>query len=542
MSRGTKLKCPRLEKGSGEYDTSSPGISKASKCGREIRKRSNAAPSEATVTSQPSSSNALAMGMHLLAWPMPQCSAAINTLWECDIGLITFVAMILKRAGLILWLIILVFASSRPLGAQVLAKPSARLSSLLTYLYHQQVTQSVADTAFQGEWPGSMELKFAFVMLGKKGRFRDSNAFTTIAVHNALCEVVQRNEVEAFVKKMMDDSYRELLTYKRNGRYYFWKHLKPNPGWGKSPPDSVIRPTCFPLKKPFINHAANVAPDADDTSTGLLAEWWHGAKPPAQIPMSCYTDENRKNFHWYNYSFDLSYGRGAFLTWLSDEHQYPGGWSIYKTLWANIWFFAPWSSCYPDGKREYIPYGANEFDGVVNCNVLTYLGKAGVPDSICPRAGAIRLINKKARTGRWSRGGTYYPNRYTFHLAIARAWDAGNPELNEARHTALKHLLRSQRPDGSYKGRHRILKGDRIQNTLYAALALSILGKEDEQAKKALSKAKAFLETQVVSNGEEAYLPGGVFFSGGTVVRNCLFFRSSSLTTALYAELLAREP
>jgi len=450
--------------------------------------------------------------------------------------------MILKRAGLILWLTIILLAIGQHLAAQERAKPSARLSSLLRFLKHQQVTQSVADTAFHGEWPGTMELKFAFVMLGKKGRFRDSNAFTTIAIHNALCEVAQRTELEHNVNAMIDDAYREILTYKRNGRYYFWKHLNPNPGWGKNPPDSVIRPTCFPLKRPFINHAANVAPDADDTSTGLLAEWWHGVQPPTQIPMSGYLDVNRKNHHWYNLSFDPAYGNGAFLTWLGNERGYKGGWNVFKMLWANMWFYAPWSSCFPDGKGEYIPYGANEFDGVVNCNVLTYLGRAGVPDSICPRASAIRLINKKARTGSWSRGGTYYPNRYTFHLAIARAWDAGNPELSESKQIVLNHLLHTQKPDGSYKGRHRILKGDRIQNTLYAALALSILGKEDEQVKKALTKAKAFLETQIVSKGEEAYLPGGVFFSGGTVVRNCLFFRSSSLTTALYAELLSREP
>jgi len=48
------------------------------------------------------------------------------------------------------------------------------------------------------------------------------------------------------------------------------------------------------------------------------------------------------------------------------------------------------------------------------------------------------------------------------------------------------------------------------------------------------------IEFIISQRNEENFWKGGVFFSGGTVVRNVLYFKSDAYTTALAAQCLQK--
>ena len=74
---------------------------------------------------------------------------------------------------------------------------------------------------------------------------------------------------------MLDNSFKKIMSYENKGQFNFWNLLPPNrllkKGDIKGLQPLVRRPTHYKLKSKYINNAANVTNDADDTGLAYSA-------------------------------------------------------------------------------------------------------------------------------------------------------------------------------------------------------------------------------------------------------------------------------
>jgi hypothetical protein len=417
----------------------------------------------------------------------------------------------------------------------------------LEWLVLAQEKQTIKDSIFKGEWSSTMGLKNRFLYLGKAFPFRDSNCFTQANIFNALSEIYLANKSLKQILPMLELAKSELLSYREGTDFNFWKALSPNiPLSRRGPwPEAYLahRPTNFKLKTRFINNAADIANDADDTATGNLALHYYGeifgekVQIPTQNIFDSNLDGNRKNYHWYNFIHNIPRPSRAYMTWLAPEYQFKH-WNFPWQVAHNLVFFLPGSSCFPRSYTRYVPWGANDVDAVVNCNVLNYLGKTGQLEGSFGKNGALNLLRHVIKKERWSRAGLYYPNRFFIHLSISKVFPYFEEELEPEIIAIKKHLLRSQKPDGSFESRRKVNKKDLVQSTIYATLAMLNLKEAGEDIP--MVNIQKSIEFIISQRNEENFWKGGVFFSGGTVVRNVLYFKSEAYTTALAAQCLQK--
>ena len=426
----------------------------------------------------------------------------------------------------------------QPISSQ---KIEEGLFKAIIFLEENQVKKSEQNKIFIGEWPSYMHMSNPYFLLGKAQKYRDSNCFTMTGIFNALAEAYQYDTTQNSIKPILKNGFSELLSYKQDEKFNFWKSLPANRDLSrKEKKDTLIfvrRPTHYKLKSRFINNAANIAFDADDTSMGNLAIFYHNKifKDTAVNYVNAelfdnYLDKNRHNYHWHNYLVRIPRKSGAYLTWLAKEDHFKR-WSFLKAAGNNLIFFLPPSSAFPTPYKPYVPWGANDLDAVVNANVLTYLTTSNQLVNAKGKEGANLLISHQIKRQRWSRAGMYYPNRYHFHYATTRAIIAGNKDLKKENLSLLRYLLKSQLADGHFESRRKVHKKDPIQSTVYATLSLLNLKESGEDIpKQTIEKSISYLFKNQKLDGSWS---GGVFFSGGTVVRNVLYFQSDSYTTAL---------
>jgi len=455
---------------------------------------------------------------------------------------------------LILLLTILFFAKN---GVGQLNLTSTEVDALIArsarFMVDMQSVDDSAGGAYKGEWPAYMQMRKAFVLLGTRSVFYDSNAFTTLAIHNSLAESVLTDSSLNYLKPALHSAFECAQAFRSEDQYNFWRLFEPNrPNLlGDSAP--VRRPSHFKLGSAFINNAANVVNDADDTSAGELAEYYQFKmglvenNPKARDAFGRvyldYTDTKRCNLNWFNFIKDGNRHYGAYLTWLGQEKCIGKRLYLFRILANNLIFYLPASICYPEPCKPYIPYGANDLDAVVNCNVLT-VRSIPIADDGMSRSDScsVAYITQKIKRKKWSTAGIYYPNRYAIHYFVSRSYRSGIKDLEEARNLCLHHLVKTQNSNGSYTGRRRVKRGDPIQNTVYASLALlNMADSKSLEHKAALDKAVRYLIMNVKTDSQgRSCWDAGVYFSGGTVVRNNLFFLSESLTTALVLEVLVK--
>ena len=291
---------------------------------------------------------------------------------------------------------------------------------------------------------------------------------------------------------------------------------------------------------------ANVTEDADDTALAYVAmglrriinekeqglELENIEKDSISYIFNKYLDKGRRNRHWYNYLNGNDHETGAFLTWFGDEYTYKR-WNIVKDIGHNATFFMPFSECYPHPYEPYLPYGSNDLDGVVNANVLSTLSinnelnSAGVQD-------AINYLNMKSERKKYDRVGVYYPNRYHFPYAVSEAYNNNVEGLERSAKIMTEFILEHQNDDGSWYSRRIINKRDQLQSTVYAMNALINFGNFEERNTIAeIERAIDYVLDQGVEDENGIHWTGGVFFSGGTVVRNALVWKSDAYTTAI---------
>jgi len=427
---------------------------------------------------------------------------------------------------------------------------------VLRYLEENQQDQTISGYEYAGEWPSFISLRTAFLMLASPPDTYDSNCFSTSAIHNSLAAVYLLDpESGERIPAMVEKSFHRIMSYHCEGSFNFWPHLPPKGRHSIFKPNKngalVRRPIQFPLMNSYIRKAANICNDNDDTAQSLMSLWYllqvraASGNPDTLFDLpridgmfDRYRDSSRLTAHYYNIVARDQRNSGAFLTWRSEEKMFPS-WNIPRLVVNNAFFLFPVSSVFPISFKPYMPFGANDIDAVLNANVMTVLSTYGQSGSSIGFPGAAEFITSKLRRKKWSRAGVYYPNRYHIHYAVMRAYEKNHAYLDESADLIKAHLKESQEPDGSYKSRKIVNKGDILQSTAYALSAMLRFGNPDQTGfRKEVDRALNYILGQAYSQGTGICWEGGIFFSGGTVIRNTFYWKSDSYTTALLLEAI----
>lgn len=418
----------------------------------------------------------------------------------------------------------------------------------LNYLEKTQRKETIPGHSYRGEWQTLMCLRMNFFYLGAKKEVDDSNCFSVVSIHNSLANIYLEFPEYDGIPKMLDISFEKIMSYKNGKKFNFWNALPPNRKLKKTDiigeQALVRRPTNFKLKSKFINNAANVVEDADDTGLAYTAialrkmyknefkDTLNLVNKPIATIFDTYRDLNRNNHHWFNYIKGNRHETGAYLTWLADEYQFEH-WNLLKAFGQNITFFLPFSASYPHSYKAYLPYNCNDVDGVVNANVLSTLAYYGKLNSEGVSA-SIRFIEIKCKKKKYDSVGIYYPNRYHFPYAVCKAYANGVEKLKPSTVYLLQYLKDTQNEDGSWSARKIVNNKDKLQSTAYALNALIYIGNfEENKTIIPIENAIKYIVNNSIKDENGIHWQGGVFFSGGTLVRNILWWKSDAYTTAI---------
>ena len=438
-------------------------------------------------------------------------------------------------------------SNAQPISGDTLEKA---IQGALQFIEQEQVKQTIPEHQYAGEWPSVMTMRSTFVLLGKQEDSYDSNCFSNASIQNSLSSAFLLRPDLTAIPPMLDKALLRMMDFYSGNGFNFWPLLPPRGRlymFHKNRKEGLVRrPIRYPLNSPYIRKAANVVNDNDDTSQGFTALMNYvkvqkklGREADVKFSISpilgAWRDSARTSQHYYNIIHFDKRDSGAFLTWRAEEEPYPS-WNIPRLLLNNALFLTPMSTLYPYAFVPYIPYGTNDVDAVVNANVLTALAENGEVHA-AGIAKASRFIERKIKRKDWSRAGIYYPNRYHLHYATLKAWSKGIRDLDESAERLKLHLLSSQKEDGSFHSRRIVNHKDKVQSTAYALNSLLRLGNPyiiGTQLQ--VDKAMRYLLSKASFMDENVCWDGGVFFSGGTVIRNTLYWKSDVYTTALMLE------
>ncbi|MCP9768000.1 hypothetical protein EGI22_08750 [Lacihabitans sp. LS3-19] len=416
-----------------------------------------------------------------------------------------------------------------------------QIDSALNFMQSSQIKETIPEKQYAGEWPVDMHLTSAYFFIGKKQKAQDSNCFTVSAIHNALAEVYlldsSRKELLPILKAAHDD----IAEYDDSNLYNFWKKLPPTRRlkyFNEPKPQPLVhRPTNFHLRIKFIHNAANVPEDADDTSLGNLAAYYSNRLFDTKNSLASYKrfdeylDLNRKNRNWFNVLFHADANSGAYMTWLHPEYEY-NRWNVAKTAFNTLLIFVPGSTARPEAYEPWVPFGANDVDVVVNANVLTYLAKTHQLEKSIGYKNSAELIEKRLKKRAWANNSVYYPNQFHIHFTVAKAYASGAELLKNSAEIVLKDILEKQNEDGSFQSYSFINHFDKVQTTVNALSAMVDCKKKGlEVSDDVMKKAIKFILSQKITSGNEIHWEAGVYFSGGTLLRNTLFWKSEAYTT-----------
>ena len=426
----------------------------------------------------------------------------------------------------------------------------SQVDSALRFIQNSQIKETIDGKQYAGEWPVDMHLTNPYFFLGKKQKAQDSNCFTVSAIHNALSEIYLLDTSRKDLLPVLKMAFDEIKSYNEDYLFDFWKKLPPTRRlkWFNEPnPQPLVhRPTNFKLKRRFIHNSANVAEDADDTSQGNLASFYDnrifGSKNKLasfQI-FDSYLDENRKNKNWFNVLFHADANSGAYMTWLYPEYEY-NRWNPISTAVNVILMYVPGSTAAPEAYEPVVPFGANDIDVVVNANVLIYLAKTKQLEKSKGYANSVKMIEARLNKNFWYNNSVYYPNQFHIHYTVAKAFAAGVDGLRKSAEIIIEDILKRQNADGSFQSQSFINNFDRVQSTANALSAmLDCKSKDVFVLNEAMDKALIYILSQRKKNGNQIYWDAGVYFSGGTLIRNILFWKSEAYITSVVANCMVR--
>jgi len=430
------------------------------------------------------------------------------------------------------------------------SKALFHIEKALSYLQDAQQKENDSIFSFKGEWPSHMSMNFWFPLLGGERSAYDSNCFSVATVHNILAEAFLQYPEYKEILPMLDLAFERIMKYESEGTFNFWNLLPPTEPlrwFERETSELVRRPNNYPLPIKFMQKAANVSNDADDTAAALLAIYLRNKIKGNQIPDSLqdihqifdqYTDSNRNNRLWYNFWQKQGPESGAYLTWLGEEYEFQKSWSPVQELFHLGTFYLPFSKMFPHAYQTYIPYGSNDLDVVVNANILRVLSVYNNGKSISEND-AINFIEAEITDKNYDYAATYYPNRYHIPYYVSKAFNSGVSDLNKSCKSIEKDILHKFYNDKNWTSRPIINKGDSLQSTALAVNALlNISGIHSEESADAILSGLNLIFSKKIETDAGIYWEGGIFFSGGTVVRHVLHWKSDAVTTALIVEAL----
>ncbi len=425
-----------------------------------------------------------------------------------------------------------------------------QIDSALQFIKNSQIKETVVAKQYAGEWPVDMHLTTPYFFIGRKQKAQDSNCFTVSAIHNALAEIYLLDTNRKELLHNLKMAFEDIQGYNEDNLYNFWKKLPPNRKLKlfkePNPQPLVHRPTNFILRSRFIHNTSNVPEDADDTSLGNLASFYNNRIFDSKNELaSCqrfdeFLDVERKNRNWFNVLFHRDGNSGAYMTWLYSEHEY-NRWNVLKTAVNTLLIFVPGSSARPEAYEPWVPFGANDVDVVVNANVLAYLAKTRQLEKSKGHTDAVKLIENRLRKKFWYNNSVYYPNQFHIHFTVAKAFASGVKELRVSSAIILKDIMEKQNADGSFQSQSYINHFDRVQSTTNALSAMiDCKSKGLPVSDTAMQKAISYILSQKKVKKDQIHWEAGVYFSGGTLLRNILFWKSEAYTTVAVANCFQR--
>jgi len=161
--------------------------------------------------------------------------------------------------------------------------------------------------------------------------------------------------------------------------------------------------------------------------------------------------------------------------------------------------------------------GYSDVDGVVNANVLLYLGKSGTVRPV------VDWLCNVVRSGQEAECDKWYRDIFTFHYALSRLYLDGNSSFQPIRDVAIERMNRSAHPGGCIG-----------ENVLHTALAVSTLlnyGAANDTVEHAIGY---MLDNQDSDGSWPAY----PYYYGGPL--KVAHWGSRELTTGLCLEALQR--
>lgn len=436
------------------------------------------------------------------------------------------------------------------LARELHSKSLFHIEQALNYLASSQQKENDSIFRLKGEWESQMSMNFWFPLMGGENSEYDSNCFSVATVHNILANIYIQYPEYKNIPPMLDLAFDRIMNYQSNGTFNFWNLLPPtqNLNWFKEDPDGLIRrPNNYPLPLKFIQKSANVANDADDTAAGLLAIYLRNIIQGNPIPDSLgnihqifdqYTDTNRKNRLWYNFWQRQGPESGAYLTWLKEEYEFSKNWNPIQEFFHFGFFYMPFSKMYPHAYEPYIPFGSNDLDPIVNANILRVLSVYDNQKSIATE-NAIAFIKDELEHRNYNYAATYYPNRYHIPYYVSKAYKNGVVDLEESCGLIENFILEKYEENGHWTSRDLINKGDSLQSTILAVnTLLNIKGIKSQRSQEAILSGIEYIFSESIEEDNKMHWKGGVFFSGGTLVRHVLHWKSDAVTTAFVLEAL----
>lgn len=218
----------------------------------------------------------------------------------------------------------------------------------------------------------------------------------------------------------------------------------------------------------------------------------HSTIPPDLDDISCASYVLRRHGLPFPSNLKLVLGNrspaGLFYTWVTARWPppfLPSYWRVILSQWRHplrlyhFWKLEP---------------TRHDVDGVVNANVLFYLGE--LPET---RA-VVDYLTGVIRRGEEDRCDGWYANRFMFYYALSRNFHAGVEALGTVRDEAVARIVAAARPDGSI--------GGGVLNTALSVCALLYWRRSPPE----LGRAVRFLLASQRADG--SWLRASVYYSG----------------------------
>ncbi len=412
------------------------------------------------------------------------------------------------------------------------------IDGAINFLINTQQKETIGTDYYKGEWPSFLTQLKSSVYMGSQGDSAyDSNCYSSLMVHNTLCEIVLRHPEYSQLLPALGLSYNNIKSYKRGDGFVFWHELPPAQWWNKKRFSKnpqryhATRPNHYQYKGNALNKYANIFNDADDTSLGYMA-YLNSKKinhkfnisdtiTSVSFPDTLFshwrnTRKVRRSFSNYNLTYGYARHTGAFLTWFHREPVYN-----------------PLGFLFPSKKKPNLPMGVNNVDCVVNCNVVRALNAFGLQSTKGYQEACSLISHALTHEKRCFRCGIYYPSEFTLHYFASKALSEGVHELNDAVKQSVPFIISSQNADGSWR--------DRFQENEFHLTALGVnsllnSGLKSDSVLAAIESGIKFLLVNKKQKDENYFWTGGIFFSAGEPLRFTHVWRSDAVTTALVLE------